>query len=32
LSQREAHILQSRIQQLRQRLAYERHDRNGRGW
>lgn len=32
LTQREAHVLQSRIQQLRQRLQYERHDRDGRGW
>jgi chromosome segregation ATPase len=32
LSQREAQILQSRIQQVRQRLTYERRDNDGRRW
>lgn len=32
LTQREAQILQSRIQQVRQRLSYERRDRDGRRW
>ena len=32
LTQREAHVLQSRIQQLRQRLAHERRDDDRRGW
>ena len=32
LTQREAQILQSRIQQVRQRLAHERRDSDGRRW
>ncbi|MGX7953727.1 hypothetical protein ACWPM1_14340 [Tsuneonella sp. HG249] len=32
LTQREAQVLQSRIQQLRQRLSYERRDNDGRRW
>ena len=32
LNQREAQVLQSRINQIRQRLGYERRDRDGRNW
>lgn len=32
LTQREAQVLQSRIQQIRQRLSYERRDDDRRGW
>lgn len=32
LTQREAQVLQQRIQQVRQRLAYERRDNDGRRW
>jgi len=32
LSQREARTLQNRIEQIRARLQYERHDRDGRRW